>query len=65
MTRLEKLTVLLGIIFFCLLNYPLLAIFNSATLIGGLPAVFLYLFAIWLLAIIWLGFCGWRSKSRF
>lgn len=34
------------------LNYPLLAIFDRAALLFGIPVLFLYLFIIWLVIII-------------
>ncbi len=34
-----------------LTNYPLIQIFNSPTLVGGLPLMVAYLLGIWLLAI--------------
>jgi hypothetical protein len=30
-----------------LFNYPLLAMFNSATLVAGVPKLYLYLFVAW------------------
>jgi len=35
---------LLGLLLF---NYPLLAMFNSATLVAGVPKLYLYLFVAW------------------
>jgi hypothetical protein len=39
---------LLGVLLF---NYPLLALFNRATLVGGVPLVYAYIFAAWALLI--------------
>jgi hypothetical protein len=36
---------------FALFNYPLLAVFNHARLVLGVPLLFLYLFAAWALLI--------------
>ena len=36
----------------CLLfNYPLLALFNRPTLLGGIPLLYVYVFAAWALLI--------------
>jgi len=39
---------LLGALLF---NYPLLALFNRATLVGGIPLIYAYIFAAWTLLI--------------
>lgn len=37
----------------CLLfNYPLLAIFNRATLLGSIPMLYVYVFVAWALLIV-------------
>ena len=43
---------LLGLLLF---NYPLLAMFNSPTLVAGLPKLYLYLFAAWAALIVGAG----------
>jgi hypothetical protein len=64
MSKWEKLTVLAGVVFFCLLNYPLLQVFNSdVTTVGG-PTLVVYLFAVWIAAIIMLVWLGRRLKSQ-
>lgn len=50
-TKTRKLWVLMGILIFFLLNYPLMQIFNHDTLVGEVPVLFLYLHVVWLLAI--------------
>jgi hypothetical protein len=50
--RQEKLCGVLGILCFLLLSYPLLQIFNHDTFIIGVPLLFLYIFGVWVLAII-------------
>ena len=35
-----------------LLNYPILAIFNVPDYVQGLPLLYVYLFAVWLLLIV-------------
>jgi hypothetical protein len=57
----EKLSGALGILCFLLLSYPLLQIFNSDTFITGVPILFLYIFGVWVLAIIGL----YAMSSRF
>ncbi len=39
---------LLGALLF---NYPMLALFNRATLVAGIPLVYAYIFAAWALLI--------------
>jgi hypothetical protein len=45
--RQEKLCGVLGI-----LCFPLLSIFNCDTFLTGVPLLFLYIFGVWILAII-------------
>ena len=59
--RPEKLGGVLGILCFLLLTYPLLQISNHDTLVIGLPLLFLYIFGVWVLAIIGL----YALSSRF
>ena len=40
---------LLGYILF---NYPILSIFNSEKFLFGIPLLYLYMFAVWLLLIV-------------
>lgn len=37
---------------FLLLNYPLLALFDSSRLVLGVPALYLYIFGAWALLIV-------------
>jgi hypothetical protein len=46
----EKLT-LLFVAGALLLNFPLLAVFNRATTVGGIPVLYLYLFGAWIAGI--------------
>lgn len=64
MANKHKFWALLGILFFLLLNFPLLHIFNQSSLWGGIPALFLYLHVVWILAILGLYALGRRSTSR-
>ena len=36
---------------FLLFNYPLLALFNRAVLLAGIPLIYAYIFAAWTLLI--------------
>jgi hypothetical protein len=39
--------VLLFLLGALLINFPVLAIFNRSTMIGGIPLLYLYLFGVW------------------
>ena len=43
-----------------LLNFPILAIFNQATPIGGIPILYLYLFGVWAAGIV----AAWMMARR-
>jgi hypothetical protein len=60
----QKFFGLLGILAFLLLSYPLLQIFNRATLVVGAPLLALYIFGVWILAITGLYVTGSRIASR-
>ncbi|MDD3580321.1 MAG: hypothetical protein PHW74_04765 [Desulfobacca sp.] len=64
MTKKDKLLVLLGIVGFFLLNYPLLQIFNRDLLLLGVPTLTCYLFGIWILAIAGLWAFGRHLISK-
>ena len=36
---------------FLLFNYPLLALFNVAVTVGGIPLLYAYMFCVWILLI--------------
>ncbi|WP_434978210.1 hypothetical protein [Daejeonia sp. YH14] len=40
--------VILSMVLFVLFNAPVLLLFNSAENIAGLPAVYVYIFTVWL-----------------
>jgi hypothetical protein len=48
----EILSGALGILCFLLLSFPLLHIFNCDIFLTGFPLLFLYIFGVWVLAII-------------
>jgi len=52
MTKRDWLWVLLGGLFFFLVNYPLLQIFNIGRLMRGVSPLACYIFGIWISAII-------------
>jgi phosphotransferase system glucose/maltose/N-acetylglucosamine-specific IIC component len=61
----DNLSVFLGILLFLLLTYPFLEIFNRDVLVAGIPLLPLYLFGIWLVAIVALYLLGrWLDLSR-
>jgi len=47
----EKLSIVLGILCFLLLSYPLLHIFNRDTFLLGVPFLYCAVFVVWVLAI--------------
>ncbi|MCC5810363.1 MAG: hypothetical protein JJU06_08315 [Ectothiorhodospiraceae bacterium] len=60
--RRERL-IALAIIGFLLLNYPLLAIFATDIRVLGLPLLWVYLFAAWVLIIACTGFLLRRGRG--
>jgi len=44
--------VLLFVIGGFVLNFPVLAIFNRGDILAGIPVLYLYLFGVWLAAIV-------------
>ncbi len=64
-TKRDKLSILLGILLFIFLSYPFMHIFNRDILITGIPLLALYLFGIWILAIVALFVLGhWFNVTR-
>ena len=66
MKKSTKIWVVLGILSFFLLNYPLLQIFNREILLGGTPILTLYLFGVWILdiAVLYIFGRGLRSEVQ-
>jgi hypothetical protein len=60
MLKRQKIWALLGILFFLLVNYPLMQMANSDALLGGFPVLILYLHVVWILAIACLFALGRR-----
>jgi hypothetical protein len=46
----------------CLLNFPILSLFNKAILVFGIPLVYVYVFSIWTVGIIIVGIIA-ESKN--
>ena len=57
-------TVILLIAGFLALNYPLLFLFDTITLIAGIPLLYLYVFICWLGIIALMAFIVERFESR-
>jgi len=51
-------------IFTALLVWPLLSIPNRPVLIAGIPALVLYLFAVWALVVAVLAWAAWRAGAE-
>lgn len=65
MTKMDKLSIVLGILLFVFLTYPFMHIFNRDFLIAGIPLLVLYLFGIWIWAIVTLFALGrWFNVNR-
>jgi hypothetical protein len=47
-----------------LLVWPLLGIANRPVLVGGVPALVLYLFAVWAVVVAVLAWAAWRARSE-
>lgn len=47
-----------------LLVWPLLGIANRRALVLGVPALVVYLFAIWTIIVAVLGWAAWRSRRE-
>ena len=47
-----------------LLVWPLLGIANRRVLVGGVPALVLYLFAVWAVVVVVLAWVAWRTRGE-
>ena len=52
MSKRDWLWVMAGVFFFALVNYPLVQIFNTGRLVGGISPLVWYFFGIWVGAIV-------------
>jgi len=50
-----------GVLALVLFNFPLLDVFDTDTLVAGVPLVWAYLFVVWALVIALL---AWIARSR-
>lgn len=50
--RHEQKLILLTFSLFIFLNMPILLLFDSARQVFGLPAIYVYIFTVWLLSIV-------------
>ncbi|SFS69292.1 hypothetical protein SAMN04488006_2621 [Lutibacter maritimus] len=50
--RHQQKLIVLAIVLLCLLNIPIILIFNSNTSVIGLPLIYLYIFFVWIVSII-------------
>jgi hypothetical protein len=46
----------------CLLNFPLLSLFNKAVFLFGIPLVYVYVFSVWTIGIVIIGIIA-ESKN--
>lgn len=54
--------VALFLILVALFNFPLLGVANRPVLVWGVPVLYLYLFGIWVVAILWIRMVMDRPK---
>nr|WP_291850265.1 hypothetical protein [Lutibacter sp.] len=50
--RHQQKLIVLAFSLLCLLNIPIILIFNSNTVVIGLPLIYLYIFFVWIVSII-------------
>ena len=53
--------VAIAVLGFLLFNYPLLALFNRPGTVFGIPVLYAYIFAVWLLTI---ALVAWVAETR-
>jgi hypothetical protein len=63
-TLITQRLIALFILGWLLFNYPLLALFNRAHTLLGIPLLYVYLFAVWALLICLSAFIVERKTSR-
>lgn len=59
----QKLT-LFSVLLLVLFSYPLISIANKAALLFGIPVLFLYIFIIWIIAIVILYRIAERKQKK-
>lgn len=50
--RHEQKFIILSLLLFLAVNFPLLLLFDSSASLAGLPIIYIYLFMVWLFSII-------------
>lgn len=53
--------VLLSLLALCLFNFPLIDIVDHHRSADGIPALYLYLFGVWVLIIVWTLLLNYRK----
>lgn len=56
--------IFLFILFLIMLNYPILSIFDRREIWFGIPALYFYLFFLWMAAIISIAFIVRNKKNK-
>lgn len=51
-THKDQKLLIISCLFLVLFTFPVLSIFNSESSINGIPVLYLYIFAVWILSII-------------
>ena len=60
----KELLAVLFPLFLALLVWPLLTVANRPVLVAGIPALVLYLFAVWAVIVAILGWAGRRARRE-
>lgn len=50
------------ILLVCLLNFPILSLFNKAIFVFGIPLIYVYVFIVWAIGIVVIGIVA-ESKN--
>ncbi|CAH0995524.1 hypothetical protein EMA8858_01647 [Emticicia aquatica] len=48
----QQKAIAITIFLICLLNFPILSLFNKAIFVLGIPLVYVYIFSVWIIGII-------------
>jgi hypothetical protein len=48
----QQKAIAITIFLICLLNFPILSLFNKAIFVLGIPLVYIYIFSVWIIGII-------------
>jgi fatty acid desaturase len=58
----QQRAIAITILLVCLLNFPLLSLFNKAIFVWGIPLIYVYVFSVWTVGIIVIGIIA-ESKN--